>query len=267
MSSIDEKRVYDPDTDAETAFVASDTGLAAISIAGGRVGNVSLRYREPAYDVVTTEDRVLVATDEGVLELATEGARELGGGPVVTVALDDRGRVLAGGGETLSRLDDGRWRALGSVGEIRAIDGDLVASEEGIYRIVGDEPRYSGLGDVWDVTSAGRPHAATAEGLYALANGWTDVLMGAFSVVSADPRTATHGALGRAYAVGDDACFEHTAEGWERRSPTKAEILDVVYGEGTCAVTAEDLLLADGEDWRTHPLGLEGVHALAIAPR
>lgn len=270
MSSLDEKRVYDPDTDPETAIVASETGVASVSLAGGRVGSVSLRYRDPATDVATRGERVAVATGVGVFELAGENARDLGGPrPANAVAIDDQGRTLAGGEGALSRRVDGEWHRLGSVVEIRAIDGDLVASSEGVFRIVGDELRYSGLNDVFDVASAGIPHAASSTGLYALANGWIGVLEGSVSVVAADPETANPGSPGRAHAVGTDHAYEHTEDGWQRRAfPTEEAVVDVAYGETAYAVTENGTFLVDdGEDWRTHPLGLRGVRSLAIVSR
>ncbi|PSQ20662.1 hypothetical protein BRD01_13940 [Halobacteriales archaeon QS_8_65_32] len=99
MISLDEKRVHGPDTDPETAIVASETGVGIVSLAGGRVGSVSLRYREPAHDVATEDGRIVVGTDEGVLELVVpadgndpdgRAIRELGGpAPTTALAVDE----------------------------------------------------------------------------------------------------------------------------------------------------------------------------------
>lgn len=279
MSSIDEKRVYARNTDPETAIVASETGAANVSLAGGRVGRVSLRYRDAAADVAARDERALVATDAGVLDLAGEEPYTLGASngdgndtpsPASAVAIDDSGRALAASGEVVFRYEDGdgegTWRRLGAAGEIRAIDGDLVASREGVFRIDEEGLRYSGLDDAFDVASAGTPHAATSEGLYALGNGWMAVLEGAFSTVTADPGTASTGTLGRAHAIGDIHVYEHVESDWQRRAiPIDERVVDVAYGEGTYAVTDDGTLLVDdGEDWRTHPLGLRGVRAFAV---
>ena len=273
MSTIDEKRVYDPDTDPETAYVASDSGVATVSLVGERVGGVSLARREPARDVATSGERVVVATDDDVVELTNGESRKLDFGPATAVAIDDRGAVLAAGERRLARYAAGEnaageWRSLGqlSAGEIRAIDGDLVASSEGAYRIAGGEVRYSGLGDVSDVTSAGTPHAATSDGLYALANGWQGVLEGAFAVVTGDPRTATPSALGRAHAISGDGGYEYGGERWQPRTlPTEQSVVDVAYGAGVYAVTGDGTLLTDvGRGWREHPVGVRGVRAIAV---
>jgi hypothetical protein len=304
MISLDEKRVHGPDTDPETAIVASETGVGIVSLAGGRVGSVSLRYREPAHDVATEDGRIVVGTDEGVLELVVpadgndpdgRAIRELGGpAPTTALAVDEQGTVLAGGDGGLARRNGNReWHSLGSVeprepmGETRAIDGDFLASSEGVFRVAGDELRYSGLDDAADVSSVGIPHTATAEGLYALGNGWLAILEGGFSVVAADPETAGPGALGRAHAVSsedggadggsddngssDDGSevYEHVDGNWQRRAlPTDDRVVDVAYGKRPYAVTEKGtFLVSDGDEWRTHPLGLRGVRALAIAFR
>ena len=270
MSSLDEKRVYASVTDPETAIVASETGVASVSIAGGHVGSVSLRYRDPAVDVATHEKRVVVATDACVCELADGDVRDLGGPqPTNVIAIDDQGRILAGSDGTLSRRSDGEWHRLGSADGIRAIDGDLVASSEGVFRIAGEELRYSGLDDVFDVASAGTPHAATAGGLYALANGWTQVVDDSVSVVAADSGAANPGSPGRAHALSATHAYEHTASGWQQCPlPTEERVVDVAYGEEIYAITENGTFLVDdGGHWRTHPLGLRGVRALAIASR
>jgi hypothetical protein len=284
MSSIDEKRVHDPDSEPERAVVASETGVAVLSIAAGRVGSASLAHRALATDVATSGDRIVVASEGDVLELgerdgeAVEKVEELGYGPASAVSIDDRGRVLAAGDGELARREDDEWHSIefvesdGPAGEIRAIEGDLIASAAGIYRLADGRVRYSGLEGVRDVTSVGVPHAATEGGLYALGNGWREVLDGAFETVGADPETSRPGALGRAHAVSTEGSYAHTEDGWQRRAlPTDEAVVDVAYGETVYAVTERGtLLIGDdetGETWRTHPLGLRDVKALAIAAR
>lgn len=273
MSSIDEKRVYDHTTDPETAYVASDTGVASISIVGEQVGEISLGYRDPARDVVTIGERIVVATPENVVALVDGEVTELGFGPATAVGVDPHGAILAGSEGTLARYEDGDaeaedgWRTIGSVGEIRAIDGDLVASSEGVYRLVSDELRYSGLDDVADVSSAGTLRAATPGGLYTLGNGWLKTVDGAFSVVTGASRPTSTGTGERAHAVGTAGLYEYAAEGWQRCVlPVEERVVDVAYGTGVYAVTDEGTLLTDaGEGWRGHPLGVRGVRAIDVA--
>jgi hypothetical protein len=279
MSSLDEKRVHDPNFEPERAVVASETGVAFLSIAAGRVGSVSLAHREPAADVATNGDRIVVASEEAVLELDGEEVEELGYGPASAVSIDDRDRVLAACEDGLARHEDGEWRSLGSVGpdgsvgEIRAIEGDLLASITGVYRITNGELRYSGLEGTRDVTSVGTPRAATDTGLYALGNGWLEELDSEFTTVSADPETSSPGALGRAHAAGPGGFYEHVEGGWQRRAlPIEEPVADVGYGETAYAVADDGTLLIEddgkeNERWRTHPLGLQGVRALAVASR
>jgi hypothetical protein len=277
MSSLDEKRIYDPDSEPERAVVASGTGVAFLSIASGRVGSVSLAHREPAADVATSNDRVVVASEREVLELDEGEAETLGYGPASAVSIDDRGRVLAAGRRGLARWENGEWRSLevgsdGPAGESRAIEGDLIASAAGVYRIASGELRYSGLEAARDVTSVGTPRAATDAGLYALGNGWLKELDGEFATVSTDPGTSSPGALGRAHAASTEGLYAHAEGDWQRRAlPTEEPVVDVAYGETVSAVTERGtLLIADDEAegvWRTHPLGLREVHALAITSR
>jgi hypothetical protein len=271
VSSIDEKRVHGPDSDPRTAYIASETGVATVALVGERVGGVSLVYREPARDVAACGDRVLVATAEDVVKVVGEEAEALGFGPARAVGVDAYRTTLAGGEEGLARYDAEEggtetWRSLGSVGEVRAIDGDLVASSEGVYRVAGEGAQYSGLDDASDVTSAGMPHAATSSGLYALGNGWLEALTGAFTVVTSDPRTASPGVLGRAHAVSTNEFYEHTAEGWRVRAlPGEGTVVDVAYGDGTYAVTDEGTLLTNvDENWREHPIGVRDVRAIDV---
>jgi hypothetical protein len=267
MSSIDEKRVYDRDTDAETVLVASDLGVLAVSIAGGRVGTVSLRSQRAAFDVLAGEDRVIVATGTDVFGLEPDRDPEaLGFGPARAVALDGNGRVLAASETGVARLTDDGWREVAIEGDrgiaIRALDGELLATDQGVYRITDDRLAYSGLDNAYSVSTGG-PYAGTATGLYRLANGWERTLDGRISFVSA---TAD-----RAHAVSSAGLYERTDAGWQQRSlPIGAEesIRAVAYGSETYAVTgAGTLLIDEGGTWRTHPLGATDVRALSVMTR
>ena len=278
MSSLDEKRVHDPDSESERVVVASETGAALLLIAGGRVGSVSLTHREPAADIATDGERIVLASEGAVLELGEENVEELGYDPASAVSIDDRGRVLAAGEDGLARQEDGEWRSLelvgsdGPAGEIQAIEDGLIASAAGVYRIADGGLRYSGLEAARDVTSVGTPRAATDGGLYALGNGWLEERNGEFAMVSADPEASSPGALGRAHAASTEGFYVHAEGDWQRRAlPTEEQVVDVAYGETVYAVTDDGTLLIEDDRktnaWRTHPLGLRGVHALAIASR
>jgi hypothetical protein len=283
VSSIDEKRVHEGTEHATEVAVATGTGLARVSVVGDRVGGIELRRRCVARDVAAAEGRLAVATDEDVLVAADEsdasdagddrGSFESTGfGPATAVGFDGNALLAAGEG-TVARHDDGDWRPVGELDGVRAIDGDLLAADAGIYR-AGDRLRGVGLDAGRDVAAAGTPHAATETGLYRLGNGWLDALDGDFLAIDADPATAEPGALGRAHAATRDALFEHAGERNGRGDdgewlpvdvPGEGSVVGIAYDTGVYAVTRGGTFLVDaGEGFRTHPLGLPDVAALAV---
>ncbi|OIB55358.1 HVO_0234 family beta-propeller protein [Natrialba sp. SSL1] len=192
----------------------------------------------------TQTGRVVVATDEDVRveaypvhsdddgdeNTASEfSLRDTGFGPATAVGVTGSTILAAGPDGTVrflqdERGDDGQdgwrdsdWQELefgpsnGSGRDdrrtptsIRAIDGDLLATDAGVYRLREADRawvlEHAGLTDVVDVSAAAVPLAATADGLYRLGNGWMEVLEGAFETVTADPQ-AEPGRLSRAHAV------------------------------------------------------------------
>ncbi|PSQ02501.1 hypothetical protein BRC94_02090 [Halobacteriales archaeon QS_5_70_17] len=165
-------------------------------------------------------------------------------GDGVAVATDED--VLVGR-ETLSEAGFGPATAVG------VADGDLVAAgERGVAR--------AGLDDARDVTAAGVPLAATADGLYRLGNGWMDELDGAFRTVASDGR--------RAHAATADALYARApgeTDWTPGEVPADGTVVDVGYGERVYAVTGDGTFLVAAEDgWRTRSLGLPEVAALAV---
>ncbi|RBI63240.1 hypothetical protein DMJ13_01470 [halophilic archaeon] len=268
MVSIDEKRVYDDRGEATTVLVADDIGVVTVSVSDDIVGEFGVAHRCSARDVAardrTADDErrdgrpaVAVATDEAVLDGAFE---PLGFGPAVAVGFDGDVLLAASPDGTLERLDgDDGWRELGAVGDVRAIDGDLVATVEGVYRALDDGVQHVGLDDASDVAAAESPLAATGTGLYGLGNGWRTLLDGDFRVVGAD--------AGRAHAATDDALFARRDDEWREESlPVDGPVADVGYGEGTYVVAADGTFLATvGDGWRHRGIGLRNVNGLAVA--
>jgi hypothetical protein len=266
MVSIDEKRVYDGRGEATTVLVADDIGVVTVSVSDDIVGEFGVAHRCSARDVAARgrsgDERrdgppaVGVATDEAVLDGAFE---PLGFGPAVAVGFDGDDLLAASPDGRLERLDGGGWRDLGAVGDVRAIDGDLVATADGVYRALDDDVRHVGLDDANDVAAADPPLAATGTGLYGLGNGWLDLLDGDVRVVGADGE--------RAHAATDDVLFARRGDEWREESlPVDGPVVDVGYGEGTYAVAADGTFLVTvGDGWRHRGIGLRSVNGLAVA--
>lgn len=305
MHSIDEKRVYDTREGATTAYIASNDGVVGVSLSGDAVGEFSLLERSPARDVAAGVDAVAVAAETDVLvgrlEAADEPANEAtidfgptGFGPAVAIGIRDGILVVADGeGRVSTRPIDGEdddWTRLTYEGDrvpsaVRAVEGDLLATDAGIFREWQGTLVHAGLEDVRDVSTGGVPLAATADGLYKLGNGWMCVLEPSVELVAADPSNEP-GSLARAHAVADgsvwtspdgsdrpgtDSAGEQTA--WGRvPCPTDDPPVGIAYGETVYAVTSEGTVLAralasgdEGIDrWRTQSLGVRGVTGIAI---
>ncbi|GAB3677973.1 HVO_0234 family beta-propeller protein [Halopiger thermotolerans] len=302
MDSIEEKRVYGDREGALEAYVTSSMGVVRVRVAGDAVGEFSLCERCDARDVATTRDGVAVAiaTDEDVRvfsRAAEDGGNddpafeETGFGEAVAVGYDGAELVAAGpAGEVACWRPDpdpdpdpdgkgGEWETLEdeTVAAVRAIDGDLIGTESGVYRVHDGGLDHVGLSDVRDVSAAGVPLAATAEGLYKLGNGWMELADGAFDAVAADPHTEP-GRLTRAIAASAAGTVYALADGeWTEREGPAESIVAVGYGDADAvyAVTEGGSFLAletgesaDGDGgpptWRPHPIGVTDVTGLAV---
>lgn len=277
MSTIDEKRVYGDRAGASRAYVASGVGLLSVSIAGDSVGEFGLRRRCRASDVAVESGRLAVATDDALL-LAGRGVvggdpelAKTGFGPAARVGFDGEDLLAAAPEGRIARLRDGRWKRLDGSGarEVRGIDGDLVATDDGILRVQREGLEPAGLDDVRDVSAAGIPLAATGDGLYALGNGWLRSVEAPFDVVGADPASEA-GSLARAHAAAGERVYEHADGDWHDRGAAPGRIAGFAYGERAYAVTEDGEFFAGetGEgvqEWRSHPLGVPDVGAVALA--
>jgi len=288
MQSIEEKRVYGDRQGAVTAYVASEMGVVRVRVAGDTVGEFGLCERCGARDVAASPDAIAIATDDDVRVLTLEDGNETdrdgntpvitdddsfvetGFGPAVAVGFDGDDMLAAGPDGRVARRATGtdEWTTLAADLEttVRAIDGDLVGTDDGVYQIGDDGLAHAGLSDVRDVSAAGVPLAATTDGLYKLGNGWMSVLKGAFETVDADPRSE-RGELIRAHAVAEDGVYEFVADEWHEIDGSSERVVDVGYGETTYAVTDAGTFLAwsDGT-WRTRALGVMDVSGLAVQP-
>jgi len=217
--SLTEKRVYGDRNATTTAVVASDVGLAQVSISGDIVGEFSLERRGPTTAVAAEDGRLAVGTPTDVLVGTEDGFEATGfGSAAVTVGYHD-GLVAAGDGR-IARYD-GDWRTLSGLGSVARIDGGMVAAGSGVHRLDGT---HLGLDGATDVSSAGAPLAATDSGLYYLANGWMRAVEGAFSMVASDGESA--------HAATETAFYERSADGsWRQvELPVNEPVVDVAYG-------------------------------------
>jgi len=258
--------VYGEREGATTVCVAADIGVATVAVSDDIVGEFGITHRCTARDVATRRPetsaddaapRLAVATDDDVLDDAFE---PLDFGPGAAVGFDGDDLLAASPDGTLARRAAGSedWRELGSVGEVRAIDGDLVATDEGVYRALDDDVQHAGLDDVRDVAAAETPLAATADGIYRLGNGWMREFEGDVRVVASDGD--------RAHAATPESLFAHSDGEWTAESlPAGSAVVDVAYGDGTYVVTADGTLLVTvGDGWRHRSIGLPDVAAIAV---
>jgi hypothetical protein len=302
MPTIDEKRVYSETRTAESVAVASDLGLVVASVSGDFVGEFGVAHRGTCRGVVSADGTLVVATDADVVLLPPDAdeatptdfgparAVSLAGGDVV--ALGDDGTVarrplrdaLAGGDPDGGDADvatgagdpaaDG-WTTVGTVDEGRALDGDLLAASDGVYR-VGDALAPAGLDDARDVAVADVPRAATGTGLYRLGNGWMDEYDAPCRLVSAAPDGRAHAvasgtaddAPADAEAGGDaERLLARGGDGWTAvESPVPEPVADVAYGETATYLVGRGgtLAAAEGDGWRTQALGVRGVGGLTV---
>ncbi|MEE6210184.1 hypothetical protein U3A55_08460 [Salarchaeum sp. III] len=258
MTTIDEKRVYAEKEDSEVVLVATGMGVASVSVSADQIGRFGLAHRCTARDVAARPGGGAVATDDGVVVTADEDEFEEIGFPDAVAVGYGGGLLATDSAGALAEYADGEWVERGTVADARAIDGDLVAAADGVYRLYADGVEHAGLDDATDVAAAG-PYAATAEGLFRLGNGWLNEVSRDVTAVVADGD--------RAHAVVDGALYERTADGWtERSTGTDARLVDVAHGDGAVyAITADATLCVNaGDGWRSRSLGLRDVAGIAV---
>ena len=288
MLSIEAKRVYDDQGGVTEAYVASGVGLVRVKIANDIVGEFGLVKRCHARDVAADGRTVAVATDEDVLVSARKDDEETveptDFGPAVSVGYADGDLLAASPEGRIARRRDGTWNDLEAPPlEVRAIDGDLLATDEGVFRVLGDGLTHAGLEDARDVSTAGVPLAASVEGLYKLGNGWMREFEGAVDVVAADPRNEP-GDLEVAHAGAGADIYAYDDGEWLELPPTTGSVAAIGHGETVYAVTDDGTFLVAGEAgelsdvnrspteaagqwWRSRTLGVTDVRGLAVPDR
>jgi len=278
MSTISEKRVYDDAAPPTPVFVAAEQGLVVARLSDDAVGEFSLARRGTARDLAVGADGTLaLATDEATLvapdadpdrfhetEFDAATAVSVVDGPERAVVAADESGEIARLSLAADAEPDGDWETLGTVDDVRAIDGRLVAAAAGVRRITDAGLDDAGLDDARDVAARGAPLAAVGSGLYELGNGWMIAREGTHEVVATDGE--------RAHAVDADGGVVGRERGggeWSDLSlPTDDRIVDFAYtDDAVVAATETGSLLANaGEGWRSRAVGVTGVQAVAAGP-
>jgi len=290
MPTIDEKRVYTDESGTETVYLATGLGVVSVSVSDDLIGEFGVAHRCRARDVATAGPYLAVATDEDVLvsdrragdasdagERAGDetGFKPTGFGHAAAVGFQD-GALLAGDSDgRVARYDpasgesagddapvDGEWTDLGTVGAVRAVDGDFVAAADGVHQVTDGGVRPVGLDDAYDVDA--EPLVATGSGLYKLGNGWMDVAPG--------PATAVDATQRRGLAVCDGTLYARRADDgtWaaaESPFDAGAAVAAVAHGaEAAYAVTDAGRLAVrvPGGEWHDRSLGVREVAAAAV---
>jgi hypothetical protein len=254
--SLSEKRVYADATDATTAFVGTARGVVRVSVSDDIVGEFALERTDRVTDIAAADGRLAVSTPEDVLVRSGGNFHETGFGPASAVGYGDGGTLLAAGDGRIARHESG-WERLGTLGDVRAIDGGMVAARSGVHRLDGT---HVGLEDARDISTAGTPLAATGTGLYYLANGWLRGLEGDVSVVASDGERS-HAATAGGFYRTDGSESEWTAV----ELPVDGTVRDIAYAGGVYAVTEDGTFLANaGDGWRHRSLGVPDVSGLAV---
>lgn len=269
MSDMAEDRVYGEGADARAVFVAAGIGVVAVSVSADRIGRFGVAHRCSPRDIAGGDGLVAVATDEDVFVYETvrdAGSRAekfegTGFGPAEAVGIRD-GSVLAAsdGGEVAVGAGD-EWTSIGRIeGNVVAIDGSLVATDAGLYRIEDDggatRVRAGGFEVVTDVAADGS-FVATDAGLYALSEAWQWELEGPCRAVSAASLERAHAACRWLYVRRDGD--------WNAaRTGESGQVVDVATGDRGYAITEEGTLLV-GPEWRSRALGLAEVVGIEVA--
>jgi len=289
MQTLTEKRVFGTKFGTTEVFVASETGLIGVTVSADQIGEFGLAHRGPVHAVAVEDRGVLLGTDEDVLhserdqesdDTATAQSRTfssvtaepfgqcvaVGWGPTGPVAADDDGRVA---GVDREHDTDPDWTTLGETEGVRAVDGELIAAADGVYRLSDAEIHHVGLDNVRDVAGHGTPLAATADGLFGLGNGWLPLQDGAFDCVGSDGHGHAH-AVGPAGLVRRAGGADSVVDGsWESDElPVGSPVVDVDYGSGiVAAITADGTLCVEaGDGWRHQLLGVQKVSEVAVGP-
>jgi len=264
--ALDAKRVYADKREETTVFVASDMGVTRVEVAGDQIGRFSLAHDEAATSIAGEDGKLVVGTESDVLVGTGDGFAETNFGAAAVVGLDDGAPLAVDPDGTVARLEGDDWVTVGSVTGPRRMDGNLLATKDGVVRVAAGLYDMAAGPAVRDVAAAG-PYAATADGLLSYADEeWTRAAGGDCTLVASDGE--------RVHAVSDDGLLVGRDGGWEVHDlPAETALADLAHGEslyavsadGTVFVHAEPDLSPDGQGgWRSRALGVRNVTGLAV---
>lgn len=258
MSPIDEDRVYAGGTRDVSLLVATERGLVRASVTGDRVGRFGITWQGDVHDVAADEDRVVLATADGVK--AGSDPTDLGSTPIdaaTAVGVTETGWVAGDSEGRVFMVEGGRSRSLGQVPPINAIDPPLIATTDGVHRLPTLDA--AGLSAVRDVSADPVPLAATKHGLYRLGNGW-------LSAIDGDATLVTGASSGKAAAVVDDTLYRLPDDDWHSTGvPEPVAIADIGVGPALYAVTVDGTVYVEaGDGWRHRSLGMSPVRRLSV---
>lgn len=264
--ALDEKRLYGEKRDTTVAFVASETGLGRVEVSGDQVGRISLVAAEPVRDVAGADGRLLVAGAEDVHVWDDGDLAPTGFGPVAAVGATADRLLATGPDGHVAELAGDDWQRIGTVDDPRRMDGDYLATGDGVVRVREDDLGYVGLSGVRDVAAAG-PFAATAEGVYGQERG-------EWRTARADPAERVTASAERVHVIDDGTLYDGRDGTWTRcQLPVDEPVADVAYGEAPYAVTVDGTFLVDADPettpdgsggWRYRAIGVRGTTAIGV---
>jgi hypothetical protein len=271
----DERRLFEERYEETIAYVASEMGIVRVEVARDRVGGFGLVERCTANSIAADAGTVVVGTDEDVRvhTVGSDSFRSLGFDNATAVGIVD-GTIYAAGSEGrtgrlpgISEPDSPeQWERPGEVDGPRRFDGDLLATDSGVFRVGTGIEQVGELVNVTDVArvedGASGMFAGTSDGLYELTDGWERTLERPVDRVLADGSNAW-------VLTADGTILRRECQSWTSLdTPGSFSVVDIAHGGSLYAVTDDgklhvaadaDMTSNGHEGWRSQRIGVSGV--------